>query len=430
MQIRFIANASFEITMSTGQKIFTDPWWEPGTYLGTWHNFPPIPRSLLDELYTCKPTFIYISHLHPDHFDLRTLEHFDRRTPIVIGKLTSSHLLRALVRNGFRNVVECKFWEWQELFGVELMLLPQFQTNSSGVENLIDYQLDTSMVIQDSGLSFLNLVDNSMTVAQARDLRERLGSPSIAALPYSGASSYPHAFNYSASEKIRKVKETRSAALSHFRALVEELRPEVVIPAAGSYVFPRPFDSYNSYLQQATPEEICRSLTDIRSNSTLANLDAGGTLTRDFDGWRIDRVQDWTETERIEYGKSLFGSLAYQNMEIPDETKLPWARILQRCSENLKKKQNALSAFTEIAVSICLKQHPDFKFAISLSATNEIESLPWIEFEIDERLLFLIVNGSVDWNNAEVGSHMKIDRWPDVHNATAHSLMSYFSLLS
>ena len=430
MQIRFIANASFEITTSTGQRIFTDPWWEPGTYLGTWHNFPPIPRSLLDELYACEPTFIYISHLHPDHFDLRTLDHFDRRTPIVIGKLTSGHLLRALVGNGFEDVVECKFWEWQELFGVELMLLPQFQTNSGGVENLIDYQLDTSIVIRDSGFSFLNLVDNSMTVAQARELRERLGSPSIAALPYSGASAYPHAFNYSASEKIRKVKETRSAALCHFRAIVEELRPEVVIPAAGSYVFPRPFDSYNSYLQQATPEEIRLSLTDIRSSSTLANLDAGGTLTREFDEWRIGRVQDWTENERVAYGRSLSGSLAYQGMKIPEETKLPWARILRRCSENLAKKQNLLSVFTDVAVIVCLEQHPDLKFVISLSASNAIETLPWIEFELDERLLFLIVNGSVDWNNAEVGSHMKIDRWPDVYNATAHSLMSYFSLLS
>lgn len=430
MQIRFIANTSFDITTSTGQRIFTDPWWEPGTYLGTWHNFPPIPRSLLDELYSCEPTFIYISHLHPDHFHLRTLDYFDRCIPIVIGKLTNGHLRRALLGNGFKNVFECEFWEWQEVFGVELMLWPQFQTNSGGVENLIVYQLDTSIVIRDLDLTFLNLVDNSMIVAQARELRERLGSPSIAALPYCGASLYPHAFNYSAQEKIRKVKEIRSAAPSHFRAIVEELRPEVVIPAAGLYVFPKQFDSYNSYLQQATPEEIRLSLTDIRSSSALANLDAGGTLTREFDQWRIGRIQDWTENERVSYGRSLSGSLAYEGMKIPEETKLPWPRILRRCSENLAKKQKLLSVFTDVAVIVCLEQHPDLKFVISLSASNAIETLPWIKFEVDERLLFLIVNGCFDWNNAKVGAHFEIDRWPDVYNPTAHSLMSYFSLLS
>lgn len=430
MKIRFIANSSFEITTSSGKRVITDPWWEPGTYLGSWHNYPPVPDSLISELYKREPTIIYISHLHPDHFDSRTLDHFNRDTPIVIGNFKNGHLLRAIRGIGFEKVFECEFWEWNELFGVELMVLPQFQSNSQGVENLIDYQLDSSIIIRDSGYSFLNLVDNSMTLEQARDLRDRFGSPSIAALPYSGASAYPHAFNYSASQKKRKVKETRETALSHFRALVEELRPEVVIPAAGSYVFPRPLDSYNEFLQQATPEEIRMSLKDISSDSELANLDAGGTLEREFDGWRISRVQVWTEKDREEYGKSLWGSLAYEKMEIPKESSLPWLRILHRCAENLQNKQKFLSVYTNVLVKICIDQHPKLRFAFSLSASAATDDLPWIKFEVDERLLFLVVSGGIDWNNAEVGSHIKIDRFPDIYNPTAHTLMSYFSLLS
>lgn len=37
--------------------------------------------------------------------------------------------------------------------------------------------------------------------------------------------------------------------------------------------------------------------------------------------------------------------------------------------------------------------------------------------------------GAAIWNNVEIGALVEVDRDPDVYDPTAHSLMSYFTLL-
>ena len=44
MQVRYIANACFLITLSTGETLLTDPWFD-GPCQQTWWNFPPVPEA-------------------------------------------------------------------------------------------------------------------------------------------------------------------------------------------------------------------------------------------------------------------------------------------------------------------------------------------------------------------------------------------------
>ena len=430
MKVRFVANASFEVTSASGKRLITDPWWEPGTYLGTWHNFPPVPDALREEMYAHPPDLIYVSHLHPDHFDRKTLSAFELSTPVLIGCIDNGHLKRALRGLGFLEIVEVDFWEWNLVKGFEVMLLPQFRENSFGAENSLGYELDTSIVVRDQGQTFLNLVDNSVSESQARHLRERLGVVSIAAVPYSGASAYPHAFRYPPTVKRHKALELRARFLSQFRRVVEEINPRVVVPAAGSYVFPSFMSEYNRYLQQATPSEIEAVMVGSTSPARLVNLAPGESIWCEGEQVSHGEVQSWTESDRYNYGRNLVGCLSYEKLEVPDDLSLPWTRILNRCAQNLASKQRLLGVFVELEIQIQITQRPEISFAFVLSEDSTPAPSKWLSFQIDERLLLLIVTGAVDWNNAEVGSHVLIDREPDQFNATAHSLMSYFSLVS
>ena len=47
-------------------KLLTDPWYVDGEFYGTWYNYPPCTVNL-KELENIDG--IYISHIHPDHYD-------------------------------------------------------------------------------------------------------------------------------------------------------------------------------------------------------------------------------------------------------------------------------------------------------------------------------------------------------------------------
>ena len=52
-------------------KILCDPWLSDGIYFGSWCNFPPIDLNVLD---FSDINAVFVSHIHPDHFDYKTME--------------------------------------------------------------------------------------------------------------------------------------------------------------------------------------------------------------------------------------------------------------------------------------------------------------------------------------------------------------------
>jgi UDP-MurNAc hydroxylase len=87
-----------------GISIVCDPWLVGSCYWRSWWNFPEPDPELICNL---KPDFIYLTHLHWDHFhgpSLRKL--FDRKTTIIVPKVCTLRMLRDLEWLGFRNVVE------------------------------------------------------------------------------------------------------------------------------------------------------------------------------------------------------------------------------------------------------------------------------------------------------------------------------------
>ena len=64
-KINVFGNACMKIVTSD-IKILCDPWFTPGAYDGSWVAFPEIedPISKIGDV-----DIIYVSHIHPDHYD-------------------------------------------------------------------------------------------------------------------------------------------------------------------------------------------------------------------------------------------------------------------------------------------------------------------------------------------------------------------------
>jgi UDP-MurNAc hydroxylase len=87
-----------------GVRVVADPWLIGSCYWRSWWNFPEPPVDLISGL---KPDYIYLTHLHWDHFHGATLRKLlVPTTPILVPKVNTRRMLDDLRWLGFRNVTE------------------------------------------------------------------------------------------------------------------------------------------------------------------------------------------------------------------------------------------------------------------------------------------------------------------------------------
>ncbi len=62
-------------------RLLIDPWIIGSCYWRSWWNYPEVSDDLINKI---KPTHIYISHLHWDHYHGPTLRKFKDLNPIFL----------------------------------------------------------------------------------------------------------------------------------------------------------------------------------------------------------------------------------------------------------------------------------------------------------------------------------------------------------
>ena len=129
-----------------GIRLICDPWLIGSCYWRSWWNFPEPDPALLEDL---QPDFIYLTHLHWDHFhgpSLRKL--FRPDTTIIVPKVPTSRMVDDLNWMGFKNIVEVEH-------GSCVRLGPDFSLHS--------YQfglaVDSAPVITGGGYTLFNCND-------------------------------------------------------------------------------------------------------------------------------------------------------------------------------------------------------------------------------------------------------------------------------
>lgn len=238
MQVQYITNACFLFTFSDGLTVLSDPWLSDGIYHGAIFNYPPIPAELKSRYLALRPDYIYISHLHSDHFDAVTLAHFDKQTPVLVGKFSTPAMVLGLKSLGFHNVQELEYGKTAPLGRHQICIYPQFSGSSDDLANDSGIDVDTSLFVQDAnGQKCFFAVDNPMQERHAEMIRAEHGPLDLAILPYTGASIYPFVYkNYSEDEKRDRMSKLRQAKLDKFVQLSKAIGARRIVPAAGSFV--------------------------------------------------------------------------------------------------------------------------------------------------------------------------------------------------
>ena len=279
MKITHLSN-SFILIESQNVKICCDPWVGSANY-GGWHSFPEFEKSDIIN-YLKDFDIVYISHLHDDHLDTKFLKESGLTDKtFFIKKFQFKTLYNRLKSIGVNEIFELEPFEIFQYKELKISILPQMSTNSSELDEDIEYDLDTSIIIADNETVFFNQVDNPYSISDYEELSKwvelNFGKITIAALMAGAASEYPQAFlNINRlSEKDRIIK----SELNRIANVLQILRPNYYFAAGGTYFIPGNLYKLNSFVALPNTTQIQNELKLNNIYTTFLELEGGKSVT-------------------------------------------------------------------------------------------------------------------------------------------------------
>ena len=119
MRFRVLGHACLEVT-SNSKQLLCDPWLVGSAYWRSWWNYPPVPDGLVE---TLKPDFIYLTHMHWDHFHGPTLRRLGLDLHMLIPKTPDRRIYEDLKAMG------CT-WITELVHGIPYQIGAKFQVTS------------------------------------------------------------------------------------------------------------------------------------------------------------------------------------------------------------------------------------------------------------------------------------------------------------
>jgi UDP-MurNAc hydroxylase len=225
MQITGTGHAGMRIDTAAG-SVLCDPWVNPA-YFASWFPFPD--NSELDWESLGRTDYLYVSHLHHDHFDPRHLKRFvSKKATVLLPQYPTSQLRDELRELGFTSFVQTRDNEVCELDGGLRVMIQALTSPTDGPIG------DSSLWLEHDGIRVLNQND-----ARPADLDEfaRLGHVHAHMLQFSGAIWYPMVYDMPAVAKRAFGKQKRERQFDRTWRYINELGASHVFPIAGPPCF-------------------------------------------------------------------------------------------------------------------------------------------------------------------------------------------------
>jgi UDP-MurNAc hydroxylase len=247
VKIHWYTNACVRISALSGASIVCDPWVNGGAFLGSWFHWPPIPKNFESALLEEPCDGIYISHLHPDHYDPKFLSAFSKArpdVPIFIAEFAHSWLKRSIkaVTGGRSKIVEIPTLTKVEVApGLELKIFAADTCNPQACGISVPCQpnpflrgIDSIAVFSADGYVVVNAND-AMSVQLIPRIAANIGKADLLMGHYGGASPFPQCFP-AVQDKKAAAKAVIENACNMLVAAADALDVEHVMPFAGQYV--------------------------------------------------------------------------------------------------------------------------------------------------------------------------------------------------
>jgi UDP-MurNAc hydroxylase len=416
MKFKFLGNAGGTFLGSQGTKILCDPWIVDGVFEGSWYHYPPLKTKISD---IQNIDAIYVSHVHPDHFDDRNFD-FPKNIPLIILDEGPNFLKKNLIKMGYNNFVEIRDNQTQKFKEFNLTIFKPF-TKHIYEESLVGNLIDSALVLQDNNTVAINFNDNNPDEKACRFLKNRFKKIDLALLNYNAAGPYPSCFdNLRENEKKNEHQRILKRNFEHLCKIIPILEPKTVIPFAGSYIIGGKNYYKNDYLGTTTWDECADFLKEnLKVKINIVTLRENQTFDI-LNQLQLEKYERLNLDDRKKYIESLKDhKYEYEKDNEPNISKLIEDSELasKKMGERLKKFNVELN--TNVFIQI------KDKTVQIIKGKDENRKL---YCELDNKLLRRILDRKAHWNNAEIGTHITFKRYPNKMEPDTHTLMSFFHL--
>ncbi len=224
MRITFLGQAGLFIE-TKGKSILCDPWFNPA-YFASWFPFPS--NEGIDPARIGNPTYLYISHLHHDHYDPKFLaEHVSKEATVILPDYPLNYLEQELRGLGFTSFLQTKNNVPVTVDGLKFMVTALVAPTDGPIG-------DSALIIDDGDVRVLNQNDS-----RPIDLEPILAQGPFDAhfLQYSGAIWYPMVYDFPQKMKDALGRKKRADGLARAYRYIEMINPRFVVPSAGPPCF-------------------------------------------------------------------------------------------------------------------------------------------------------------------------------------------------
>lgn len=426
MQVKYIYSACLEINCG-GFRILTDPWFTDGIYDGSWYQYPKIdPFDYITE----KPNLIYISHIHPDHYDPTFLKKLYKK----FGQVKT--IIPDLKYNSLRKK--------GALDGIDLIPIRSY--SNEAVDFFIEENdtgsisdIDSALFVHEksTGHTLLNLNDCIFNLAQNETLKEIIKSFTkkldILTLGYTGAGPYPQTFYDHTTEIDVLKKEAKKKKLSFFNRYLEYVNyfdARHNIPFAGEYILGGKLGVLNDYRGVADAIEI----KGIDSKAIIFHSGGMIDLTSNLkEGIRFEKhdknlMEDYIQSiskNKMDY-EHLDLNIHDLNLKNMLAIAAKAAAIKSEIDGNYDFIFTILDSFGEIYTRLHLRTADSTVALINQSELSSFKAFS--EIRLDFRYFVGLLSGQFHWNNAIVGSQLYTNRHPK--NDFRREVQSYLYYLT
>jgi len=426
MKVKYIYSACLEIS-SSNVTILTDPWFTNGAYDGSWYQYPEIDPFQ----YISEPDYIYISHIHPDHYDpkfiLRLFDRFGVK-PILIPDLKHNYLLFKGKSDGLTLTPT----RYLDLGDTELYI----EENNTG--SISD--IDSALIIHDkiNQKVFLNLNDCIFSQSHVEKLQNIISEFSenidLVALGYTGAGPFPQTYFDLNSERdmlVEKANIKKKQFFDRYLKYTNSFPSTYHLPFAGEYILGGKLAELNKHRGVSDAFEV----TEFDKKALVFNT--GGyinLLNNSIVDIRNEKYLQEDVNKKLE--EIHFNKLDYEIDFHLIFDKINFLRLLKKASANALIKSELIEQYYFI-FSITKNDQIVKRFLCNcldskiteLNLQEAIELDFYSEIIIDYRCLFGLLTTVYHWNNAEVGSLFFTRRYPiDNFIPSVQNYLNFFSI--
>ena len=225
MRVTFLGQAGLYIE-AAGASILCDPWFNP-VYFASWFPFPR--NDGIDPAVIGRPTYLYVSHLHHDHFDPEWLAaHCSKDATVILPAYPLDTLRKELEGLGFRRFLETEN-------GVAVRTPEGLRLQVEALVAPTDGPIgDSALIVDDGETRLLNMNDSR---PPDPDHLLALGPIDLLFLQFSGAIWYPMVYDLPPRARTVLAHKKRVAQLARAYRYIELLAPQVTVPSAGPPCF-------------------------------------------------------------------------------------------------------------------------------------------------------------------------------------------------